>query len=58
MSLADQLKFDQDGLIPAIARDAGNGEVLMMAFMNREAVEKPSVRGRCTIIPAPAESSG
>jgi phosphoribosyl-ATP pyrophosphohydrolase/phosphoribosyl-AMP cyclohydrolase len=35
-----QLKFDSDGLIPAIVQDAVNGEVLMMAWMNAEAIEK------------------
>lgn len=40
MSLIDQLKFDAQGLIPAITRDADTGEVLMMAYMNAEAVEK------------------
>lgn len=35
-----QLKFDEQGLIPAIAQDAENGEVLMMAWMNREALQK------------------
>jgi len=46
MSLIDQLKFDENGLVPAITRDAGNGEVLMMAFMNAEAVEKTVETGR------------
>lgn len=32
------LAFDQDGLIPAIAQDAQSGTVLMMAWMNAEAV--------------------
>lgn len=33
--------FDKvGGLIPAIAQDAASGEVLMMAYMNREALEK------------------
>ncbi|WP_298558064.1 phosphoribosyl-AMP cyclohydrolase [uncultured Aliiroseovarius sp.] len=36
---ASQLKFDDKGLIPAIAQDDETGEVLMMAWMNREAVE-------------------
>lgn len=42
MSRSDltQLKFDSNGLIPAIVQDADNGEVLMMAWMNAEAVEK------------------
>ncbi|MBR9649783.1 phosphoribosyl-AMP cyclohydrolase [Thalassovita aquimarina] len=37
---AETLKYDDKGLIPAIAQDAGTGEVLMMAWMNREAVER------------------
>ncbi|WP_300606746.1 phosphoribosyl-AMP cyclohydrolase [Methanohalophilus sp.] len=35
----DELKFD-NGLIPAIAQDNETGEVLMFAYMNREALEK------------------
>jgi phosphoribosyl-AMP cyclohydrolase len=35
----DELKFDASGLIPLIVQDAGNGQVLMMAWMNREALE-------------------
>ena len=35
-----QLKFDSSGLIPAIVQDHSNGEVLMVAYMNREALEK------------------
>ena len=31
-------KFDSNGLIPAIAQDAKTGQVLMVAYMNREAV--------------------
>lgn len=34
------LKMNSDGLIPAIAQDAANGEVLMMAWMNAEAVAR------------------
>ncbi|MGC8551650.1 MAG: phosphoribosyl-AMP cyclohydrolase [Phycisphaerae bacterium] len=34
------LKFDSNGLITAVAVDADNGEVLMVAFMNREALER------------------
>ncbi len=39
-SLPEQLKFDANGLIAAIAQDAENGEVLMFAYMNRESLEK------------------
>jgi phosphoribosyl-AMP cyclohydrolase len=35
----DSLKFDGQGLIPAIAQDAQSGKVLMLAWMNREALE-------------------
>lgn len=34
------LKFDDKGLIPAIAQDARTGEILMVAYMNREALKK------------------
>lgn len=40
------LKFDADGLIPAIVQDAQTGEVLMMAWMNREAVEQTVATGK------------
>jgi phosphoribosyl-AMP cyclohydrolase len=33
-----ELTFNQDGLVPAIAQQFDNGEVLMMAWMNREAI--------------------
>jgi phosphoribosyl-AMP cyclohydrolase / phosphoribosyl-ATP pyrophosphohydrolase len=46
MSLIDQLKFDENGLVPAITRDAVSGEVLMMAFMNREAVAQTLATGK------------
>ena len=34
------MKFDENGLLPAIAQDAQNGEVLMLAYMNQEALDK------------------
>lgn len=36
----DELKWDAQGLLPAIAQDAASGEVLMVAWMNREALQK------------------
>ena len=36
--LAFAPKFDADGLIPAVVTDAGSGEVLMLAWMNAEAL--------------------
>lgn len=46
MSLLDQLKFDKDGLLPCITQDAENGEVLMLAYMNAEAVENTLKTGK------------
>jgi phosphoribosyl-AMP cyclohydrolase len=34
----DAIKWDNDGLVPAIAQEAGNGKVLMVAWMNRDAL--------------------
>lgn len=42
------LKYDANGLIPAIAQDATSGEVLMMAWMNGEAVARTLATGRVT----------
>jgi phosphoribosyl-ATP pyrophosphohydrolase/phosphoribosyl-AMP cyclohydrolase len=36
----DEVKFNNDGLIPAIIQDYENGQVLMLGYMNREALEK------------------
>ncbi|MEK7803090.1 MAG: bifunctional phosphoribosyl-AMP cyclohydrolase/phosphoribosyl-ATP diphosphatase HisIE [Deltaproteobacteria bacterium] len=40
------MKFDEKGLIPAIAQDCVTGEVLMMAYMNRDAMERTLATGR------------
>ena len=42
------LKYDDKGLIPAIAQEAETGEVLMMAWMNAEAVTRTLETGRVT----------
>ncbi|MCL7463926.1 phosphoribosyl-AMP cyclohydrolase [Phaeovulum sp. NW3] len=42
------LKFDAQGLIPAIAQDAVSGEVLMMAWMNAESIARTLATGRVT----------
>ena len=36
----DEVRFDDRGLIPAIVQDAENGDVLMVAWMNRESLER------------------
>ena len=45
---ASTLRFNDQGLIPAIAQDAQTGEVLMMAWMNAEAVARTLQTGRVT----------
>jgi phosphoribosyl-AMP cyclohydrolase len=42
----EDLKWDSDGLMPAIAQDRDSGEVLMLAWMNREALRLSSEQGR------------
>ena len=46
MNLFDQLKFNKDGLVPAIVQDYTTKRVLMMAWMNRAALEKTIETGR------------
>ena len=41
----NDVKWDEQGLVPVIAQDAGTGEVLMFAFMNREALDKTQQSG-------------
>ena len=48
MSALDSLKYDAHGLIPAIAQDAATGEVLMMAWMNRESLRRTLDTGMAT----------
>ena len=42
----EQLDWNSDGLVPAIAQDYRSGEVLMVAWMNREALRLSSEQGR------------
>jgi phosphoribosyl-AMP cyclohydrolase len=44
----DNLKYDANGLIPAIIQDHENGEVLMMAWMNRESIQRTVETQLCT----------
>ena len=46
MSFYAQLKFDANGLIPAIVQDHANGRVLMVAWMNRASLEKTIATGK------------
>ena len=42
----DTLKWDEQGLVPAIAQDAATGRVVMFAWMNREALRETVTSGR------------
>lgn len=44
--LLDRLRFDRDGLVPAIAQQHDSGEVLMLAWMNRAAIDETLQTGR------------
>jgi phosphoribosyl-AMP cyclohydrolase len=48
MDIIEQLKFDSDGLIPAIAQEEKSGEILMMAWMNRESLRATIETKRAT----------
>ena len=41
----DAVKWDRDGLVPAIIQDADSGQVLMMAWMNEAALERTMATG-------------
>ena len=42
------LTYNEAGLVPAIAQDAGSGEVLMLAWMNAESIARTLETGRVT----------
>jgi phosphoribosyl-AMP cyclohydrolase len=42
----DEIKWDDQGLVPALAQDAASGRVLTLAWMNREALEATIAEGR------------
>jgi len=46
MEWLEQIRWDERGLIPVIAQEAGSGDVLMFAWMNREALRLTAEQGR------------
>lgn len=48
MSALEGLKFDENGLIPAIIQDVENNQVLMMAWMNAASLQQTIESGLCT----------
>ena len=50
--LMSAIRWNEDGLVPAIAQDAASGQVLMLAWMNREALAATVAAG-APFIPCP-----
>lgn len=48
IAILDELAFGADGLLPAIIQDDESGDVLMLAWMDREAVRRTLTTGRVT----------
>jgi phosphoribosyl-AMP cyclohydrolase len=46
MSFVDELKYDANGLVTVVIQDAGTNEVLTLAYMNREAVQRTFETGK------------
>ncbi len=46
MSWLDEIKWDAQGLLPVIAQERGSGDVLMVAWMNREALQRTVACGQ------------
>ncbi len=46
MNWLNEVKWDAAGLVPVIAQEKSTGDVLMLAWMNREALEKTAELGR------------
>ena len=46
MNWLDEVNWDAQGLVPVITQEASTGDVLMFAWMNREALEKTAELGR------------
>ena len=46
MPWLDHIKWDRDGLVPVIAQEASSGDVLMFAWMNRDALAATLERGQ------------
>ena len=46
MDWLDEVKWDAQGLLPVIAQELGSGDVLMFAYMNREALARTAASGQ------------
>ena len=50
MNWLDAIKWDDKGLVPVIAQEQATGDVLMFAWMNREALQKTAELGRAVYL--------
>ena len=50
MDWLDSIHWDGDGLVPVIAQEAGSGDVLMFAWMNRQALAATAERGQAVYL--------
>jgi phosphoribosyl-AMP cyclohydrolase len=48
LSFLDALKYDKDGLIPCVTQDCETGEVLMVAYMNKDSLRDTLEKGLCS----------
>jgi phosphoribosyl-ATP pyrophosphohydrolase/phosphoribosyl-AMP cyclohydrolase len=48
MSEVERLAFDPDGLVPAVVQDADTGDVLILAYVNKEALQRTIETGLVT----------
>src|SRR5919201_826032 len=48
MKLSERLKYNADGLVPVVVQDSATDQVLMVAYMNAEAVDRTIATGRAT----------
>jgi phosphoribosyl-AMP cyclohydrolase len=46
MSWLESVRWDSDGLVPVITQEAGSGDVLMFAWMDRQALAETAARGQ------------
>ena len=46
MEIHDEIKFDANGLVPAVIQDWQNGDILMVAYMNRESLQTTVETGK------------
>ena len=46
MEICDKIKFDANGLVPAVIQDWQNGDILMVAYMNRESMQTTVETGK------------